>query len=321
MEEAQEEVNPNIKRVLFPKLPVKKVVSYHSGTILANDDPIIEITEEKEDEVRTVFNAVQQGSSISIAKLAEAFIKLGFCSDVKLLQPIIDKKVAIMKTQHLLNESDEGLTEGQFLQLFKLIFAPAYYYGQRLRLYVGRREYDEVKELLLRQCQVNSANGEGLTPLHYACEYNRPEMIDLIFDTCKLLQQTLLVSAQDKYGWTPLHCAAHHGTITCIKKLYELFPAEAMEKCLHMKNNVGKTCLHLAAAQNRTEIVHLLVSSGADLNDPDHRGMTAVHDAAYRGRNGLFQELWHEERVDKELRDEMGRLAVDYIEEDATASP
>lgn len=319
--QSQEEINPNIQRVIFPKLPVKKVVSYHSGTILANEEPQIEITEEKDMEVKNAYHQISQSDSLSLDQIHGVFTQLGFCKDQTLFQPIIDKKLLQMKFQKLLAEDATALTEDQFLHLFKFVYAPAYYYGQRLRMYVGRSEFAEAKELMLRQCQVNSANGEGLTPLHYACEYNRVEMVELLHTTCRQLSQALLVSAQDKYGWTPLHCAAHHGSLACIKKLFEFFPSEEMEKCLHMKNNVGKSALHLACAQNRSDIVKLLLSSGANLNDQDNRGMTPLHEASYRGRNALFQELYHDERVNRELRDDLGRLAIDYIEEDRPTSP
>jgi ankyrin repeat protein len=67
--------------------------------------------------------------------------------------------------------------------------------------------------------------------------------------------------SKDKYGWGPLHCAVHHGSEECAKLLLE-FGAT-----LALKDHVGKTPLHFAAARNRPVLCDLLIRAGADLND------------------------------------------------------
>lgn len=51
---------------------------------------------------------------------------------------------------------------------------------------------------------------------------------------------------------------------------------------VNMKNNVGKTALHAAMGQNRSTITDILVTAGASLNDKDSRGMTPLHECAYK---------------------------------------
>ncbi|XP_045673505.1 protein phosphatase 1 regulatory subunit 12B isoform X4 [Phyllostomus hastatus] len=64
---------------------------------------------------------------------------------------------------------------------------------------------DEVKRLLARGADINTANVDGLTALHQAC-------IDENFDMVRFLVESgAAVDQQDNEGWTPLHAAASCG--------------------------------------------------------------------------------------------------------------
>jgi ankyrin repeat protein len=52
---------------------------------------------------------------------------------------------------------------------------------------------------------------------------------------------------------------------------------------------MGKTALHAAMGQNRSNIADLLVSTGASLNAKDARGMTPLHECAYRFLTPLLE--------------------------------
>lgn len=64
-------------------------------------------------------------------------------------------------------------------------------------------------DLLVRGCNPSSADGEGLGPLHYACEFNRVQSIE---ELRRYGGSALLVNARCKYGWTPLYTSIHHGS-------------------------------------------------------------------------------------------------------------
>ncbi|CAM9613695.1 unnamed protein product [Ectocarpus sp. 4 AP-2014] len=77
------------------------------------------------------------------------------------------------------------------------------------------------------------------------------------------------------HGESPLHAAARAGHLHTYAYLVEevgLRPEDA--------NSRGETCLWIAAANGRVEILRLLVKEGLDVNAPDHKGCSPAHAAA-----------------------------------------
>lgn len=305
---ASSAVSDNTQRVVFEKLPISKIVSYHSGTILADPEPVVELSEEALQIAKALFTAtVQDRSTATRQEIEQIIIKSsslqkGGEAQRKHLESIINR--------YLTPSEQTDFSQEEFIAFYTKFTAPAYYYGQRIRLYASRAQPDEVEELILRQCKLNTANGEGLTSLHYVCEFNRPEMIDTLQQLGSLgnsPEDKLNLNAQDKYGWTPLHCAAHHGNIACVKKLLSL------KADVNIPNQVGKTCLHLACARNRGTIVSVLLAGGASLVQQDHQGMTPLHEAAFAGYANLYNELARNKKADVNIFDELGFKAEQYL--------
>lgn len=66
---------------------------------------------------------------------------------------------------------------------------------------VERGEYENVRQLLFKGCDVNTQNCDGHTPLHTAVSRRDLETMKL------LLAHGADVNARDEIGWTPLHLA------------------------------------------------------------------------------------------------------------------
>jgi hypothetical protein len=228
-----QEEKENLESVLFTPASVKYIISPYSGSILADPEPVIELSDVIEKKGGDVFNAVEEecGGSGSVPRdrIVDMLAQCGYDLNTDIITKIVSKRC-----------DDEFVDERKWLTLLEEFQAPAYHYGQRLRKLCGRGQIEELSELVVRGCNVNAGDGEGLTPLHYAAELNRIEVINTL---SSLVGEDLLVNAQDKYGWTPLHTAAHHGNIDCIEKLLSLGAD------VSVKERTGKTPLHLAVAQ------------------------------------------------------------------------
>ena len=155
--------------------------------------------------------------------------------------------------------------EQQFLDFLEHFHAPAYHFGQRMRRFAGRGEIDAVADLIIRGCQANTADGEALSSLHYASEFNRPLVIERLAELCPPGNAVasdhpfLVLDCKDKYGWTPLHCAVHHGNVDCVNVLLKI-GANVMST-----DAVGKTPLHAAAARGKSYIVEPLLAAKAGM--------------------------------------------------------
>ena len=55
----------------------------------------------------------------------------------------------------------------------------------------------------------------GSTPLHWACQWNRPEAVKL------LVERGANVEAIDRDGHTPLHTACSEGSVECVQPLLD----------------------------------------------------------------------------------------------------
>lgn len=223
----------NVESVHFAAAKVKFIISPHSGSILSDPEPHIELADTVEKKARDIFNSIEEScgcsGKIPREKIVDMLGHCGYALNKDILRDVVLKKCLV-----------EEVDERGWLTFLEKFQAPAYFYGQRLRKYCGRGQLEEIGELLVRGCEVNSGDGEGLTPLHYAAELNRSDVIQLL---ASVTGNHLRVDIQDKYGWTPLHSATHHGSNDCVDTLIKLGAS------LSIRDNIGKTPLHLAAAQ------------------------------------------------------------------------
>jgi ankyrin repeat protein len=111
------------------------------------------------------------------------------------------------------------------------------------------------------------------TPLHLAAEFGHKDVAEL------LLANKADIEAKASGGWTPLLQAVFGGH----KDLVDLLVAH--------KESAGRTPLHVAAENGRTEIATLLLASKADLNAKNSDGYTPLHIAAAFGYKDMVKLL------------------------------
>ncbi|XP_059390620.1 transient receptor potential cation channel subfamily A member 1-like [Carassius carassius] len=124
-----------------------------------------------------------------------------------------------------------------------------------------------VKEML------SDEDVEGCTPLHYACKLG-------IHDSVKnMLGLNIFVGQKSREKKSALHFAAEYGRINTCKRLLETFTDSKM---LNDWDEKGLTPLHLASMAGHTQVVELLLRSGA-LFQSDYKGWSCLHHAAAEG--------------------------------------
>jgi ankyrin repeat protein len=137
-----------------------------------------------------------------------------------------------------------------------------------------------VRALVAKRADVNAAEPDGTTPLHWAVHLDRLEMIDL------LIRAGANVSAVNRYGVPPLWAACTNGNAAIIERLLDAGadPNTALPE--------GETALMTAARSGRVDAVRLLLLRGADVNRVEGwRNQTALMWAAGEGHAAVARTL------------------------------
>ena len=145
-----------------------------------------------------------------------------------------------------------------------------------------RRDMELVRSLLDQGADVNGAQGDGMTALHWAAEHGNAATARLLFNAGANLGAVTRLG-----GYTPLHLAARTGSAEVVEAL---LGAGADPRAATTTG--GATGLHFAAAAGSREAVKALLDHGAD---PDARGsawgQTPLMFAAAGGRAGAIRAL------------------------------
>ena len=137
-----------------------------------------------------------------------------------------------------------------------------------------------VRALIDARVDVNATQPDGTTPLHWAVDRDRPDIVQM------LIRAGANVKAANRYGATPLWLASVNGNPKTIAMLLE-GGADAGSA-----NADGETALMVAARTGKTDAVNLLLARGADPNAKEGwRGQTALMWAAAEGHAAVIDLL------------------------------
>ena len=142
-----------------------------------------------------------------------------------------------------------------------------------------QRDKASVRTLLQTGVDVNAAQIDGTSALHWAAYHDDAEMVAL------LVGAGADVNAVNRYGVPPLVQACTNGNAAIVKLLLEA-GADANTK---MKG--GETVLMLAARSGNAEAVKALLARGATPNSRERLGQTALMWAAAEGHTAVVHAL------------------------------
>jgi uncharacterized protein len=167
---------------------------------------------------------------------------------------------------------------------------------------------DEVRELVRQGADVNAAQGDGMTALHWTAARNDVGSAEM------LLRAGASITAETRIGgFTPLLIASQSGSTDVLRLLLE-----AGDDPNARTTTGGTTALQLAARSGDAQAVELLIDHGAEVDAREHsQGHTALMFAAAHNRpeaaraliaRGADPSLVNDARDIAEVAEEENRL-------------
>ncbi|MEM7473608.1 MAG: ankyrin repeat domain-containing protein [Planctomycetota bacterium] len=144
---------------------------------------------------------------------------------------------------------------------------------------VERRDQAQVDRLFEEKANINDAQVDGMTALHWAVFYDQNDLVR------RLLGRSADPRLENRYGVTALSIACQNGNAQIVKALLEA----GADPNAQLQG--GETPLMTAARTGKLEPVLLLLKHGAELEKTERKKQTALMWAAAEGNLEVVREL------------------------------
>jgi uncharacterized protein len=144
---------------------------------------------------------------------------------------------------------------------------------------VEKRDQDVISKLLASKVDVNAAQPDGMTALHWAALHDDADLV------AALLKNKAAADQETRYGVRPLALACRNGNDRIVKLLLDAGADP------HRALAGGETPLMTAARTGNAKAVRLLIERGAKVDAKDRKGQTALMWAAAEGNLDAVDEL------------------------------
>ncbi|CAL4152488.1 unnamed protein product [Meganyctiphanes norvegica] len=146
---------------------------------------------------------------------------------------------------------------------------------------------------------LNSSRCMGLAPIHAAVQTQNIGILR------ELLNNKVLISTTDLFGYTALHIAARKGWHEGINELLEFgaSPGKMMELSSTVKQIVGESPLHIAGRRGDLQAVALMLRKEPDITVCDTRQCNLLHLAASSHSLPIITRLLQEKQCQQMLLD------------------
>ncbi len=152
-----------------------------------------------------------------------------------------------------------------------LLFANNVLNANRLVDAVEKNESFEIQAFLTKDVDVNQAQIDGMTALHWAAHHNDTAL------ALSLLERGANPSAQNRYGVTPIYLACLNGNSNLTRSLLDAGADP------NATINGDETALMTAARTGNLATVKALIDAGAEIESTERKGQTALMWAAHEG--------------------------------------
>ena len=144
-----------------------------------------------------------------------------------------------------------------------------------------RGDVESVRSLLRNGADVNAAQGDGMTALHWAAENDLTELAEMLIYAGGNPEATTRIGK-----FAPLHVAAGKGSVGVVGAL--LTAGANLER----RTTTGESPLHYAASSGSVDVVQALLGHGADIEAAEYSaGQTPLMFAAANGRTAVVEAL------------------------------
>eukprot|EP01117_Protostelium_nocturnum_P009756 TRINITY_DN3487_c0_g1_i2.p1 TRINITY_DN3487_c0_g1~~TRINITY_DN3487_c0_g1_i2.p1 ORF type:complete len:1224 (+),score=478.26 TRINITY_DN3487_c0_g1_i2:243-3914(+) len=141
---------------------------------------------------------------------------------------------------------------------------------------------------------LNSYDGNGMTPLHLAAIHKQYEVLDFLLD-----QDRVATRIPSRTG----ELAIHYYVINEFSKEEQKKAFRSLKKMMlftdmvNLPNADGKTALFLAVARGQEQVIRMLLNNGASFKTRDSKGETIFHVAARRGSIPIIHSICTHKKV------------------------
>jgi ankyrin repeat protein len=142
-----------------------------------------------------------------------------------------------------------------------------------------RQDWNAARHLLAEHTDVNAAQADGMTALHWATYHDNADAVR------SMVEAEADVKATNRYGVTPLSIACTNGNAEIVKRLLQT----GADPNARLRG--GETALMTAARTGVPAVVEELIDRGADVNAKEQNGQTALMWAAAEGHAEVVDAL------------------------------